>query len=267
MDSIFFFLSKLAWLFVAPDSFIIILFLSAWLLLLLGKNRWGLRLLTIGIGILLLVALFPVGEWLIYPLENRFPANPMLSDKIDGIIVLGGPENANLTAAWKQVEVGDAAERLFAFRALASRYPDAKRVFTGGSGSMLYQQAKGAEVAKLFFEQQGMMTSRIIFETASRNTFENAELSKRLVKPGVGEIWLLITSAYHMPRAVGLFCRIGWPTIPYPVDHYSWPGNLFRMDVDLTGHLSVLGIALREWLGLAVYYATGKTAALIPRPC
>jgi len=132
---------------------------------------------------------------------------------------------------------------------------------------MVYQEYKGADVAKMVLEQQGMNISHVIFETESRNTYENAVLSKVLAKPVSGENWILITSAFHMPRSIGIFCRAGWPMIPYPVDHYSWPGHLFRVDLGLAGHLGNLAMGIREWLGLVAYYATGKTTALIPPRC
>ena len=172
MDSIFFFLSKLAWIVTAPDSLLLILLLIAWTLLWRGKYRSAKRVLGFVVGILLIVALFPVGEWVLYPLEIRFPKNPVLPQKIDGVIVLSGPENANLSNKWNQVELGEAAERLLAFQTLARQYPDAKLMFTGGSGSMVYQGYKGADVAKMVFEQQGINISHITFERESRNTYE-----------------------------------------------------------------------------------------------
>ncbi len=217
--------------------------------------------------VLLVVALFPFGEWLLFPLETRFPANPELPKNIDGVIVLAGAENAPLSALWKQVELGGAAERHFAFLELARRYPEAKLVFTGGSGIVFAQEYKDADVAKKLFEQQGLDVSRVIFERNSRNTFENAVLSKELVKPRAGEKWLLITSAFHMPRSVGIFCKAGWPVITYPVDHYASPDNSFRIGFSLAGHFASLMLGMKEWVGLLAYYVTGKTTDLLPLGC
>ena len=267
MDSIFFFLSKLVWMVTAPDSLLLILLLIAWTLLWRGKNRSAKRVLGFVVGILMVVALFPVGEWILYPLEIRFPKNPVLPQKVDGVIVLSGTENAILSTKWNQVELGDATERLLTFQTLARRYPEAKLVFTGGSGSMVYQGYKGADVAKMLFEQQGMNISHVTFESESKNTYENVVFSKLLAKPVSGENWILITSAFHMPRSVGIFCQAGWPMIPYPVDHYTWPGNLFRVDLGLASHLSILSMGIKEWLGLVIYYSTGKTATLFPLSC
>lgn len=267
MDSIFFWLSKLAWLIIAPDSLLLLMVLIAWALLWRGKNRPAKQVLGFAAVTLLTVALFPVGEWLLYPLEIRFPVNPALPQKVDGIIVLSGAENADLSAKWNQVELGDGAERLLAFQALARRYPEAKLVFSGGNSSMVYLEHNSTDVAKLLFEQQGLNISRVTFENKARNTYENAVFSKALVNPASGENWILVTSAFHMPRSVGIFCRAGWPTIPYPVDHHTWPGNLFRVDLGLASHLDSLAIGVREWVGLVAYYATGKTTALLPLSC
>lgn len=267
METLFFWLSKLIWLAMAPDSLLLILLLLAWILLWRGHVCMAKWSLSFGVVVMLLVALFPVGEWLLYPLEKRFPANPALPTKIDGVIVLGGAENAERSSAWNQVEVGEGAERFLAVIALARQYPAARLVFTGGSGSMVSQGRKGADVAMALFKQQGLDIARITFERNSRNTFENAVLSKAMVKPRAVENWLLVTSASHMPRAVGIFCKAEWPVIPYPVDHQTQPDALFRIDLDLASHLGNLTVGVREWVGLIAYYATGKTSSLLPHAC
>jgi uncharacterized SAM-binding protein YcdF (DUF218 family) len=211
--------------------------------------------------------LFPLDAWLLYPLETRFPTNPELPRKIDGVIALSGTENAPLSAFWKQVELGSAAERYFAFLEMARRYPDAKLVFTGGTGNVFAQEFKEADVARALFEQLGLDVTRVTFERNSRNTFESATLSKELVKPRSGENWLLITSASHMPRSVGIFCKAGWPVIPYPVDHSVFPNNMFQFSVSLANHLNGLMVGIKEWVGLLAYYVTGKTTELLPFGC
>ena len=266
MDSIFFWLSKIAWQLLSPDSLLLILILFTWLLLRLNSYRVAKKLHTFVAGACLLVAIFPMGEWLLYPLETRFPANPVLPPEINGIVVLSGAEDAVLSSQWNQVELGDGAERDLAFLDLARQYPDAKLIFTGGSGSMIDQRHKGADVAKTLFHRLGLDTSRVIFERESRNTYENAIYSKKLASPKVGENWVLITTAWHMPRSMGIFAKAGWPMIPYPVDHRTIPDNLFRIDLDFSQHLGDLKTAGKEWLGLVAYHLTGRTAVLFPGP-
>ena len=67
-------------------------------------------------------------------------------------------------------------------------------------------------------ERLGLAAGRVIYEERSRNTSENAEFSLAIARPQPGETWLLITSAFHMSRAVGSFRRAGWNVVPYPVD-------------------------------------------------
>ncbi len=267
MDSIFFWISKLVWSLISPDSLLLVLILLTWILLRRGSYgpaKWLLGFLAI---VMIVITLFPSGEWLLSPLEKRFPANPELPEKIDGIMVLGGAENIILSARWNQVEIGGAAERYLAFLTLVRRYPDARPVFSGGSGLILQQEHKGAEVAKRLFREQGLDLSRVVLESNSRNTYENAVFTKRQIKPVAGETWILITSASHMPRAVGAFCKAGWPMIPYPVDHISTPGNLLRIDPDFSGNLGSLKMGMREWVGLVAYYITGKIKTLFPDQC
>ncbi|MDH4321272.1 MAG: YdcF family protein [Desulfobulbaceae bacterium] len=267
MHSVFFWTSKLAWLLLSPDNILVALLLLTWFLLHRGgSKRLAKRLLTLITAGCLLIALLPVGEWLLFPLETRFPTNPALPKKIDGIVVLGGAEDPNLSSLWQQVELGDGAERYLAFMALSRRFPDARLIFTGGSGSMLDQQHKAADVAATLFHETGLNTSRIIFERESRNTYENAVFSKKIAMPKPGENWLLITTAWHMPRSMGIFNRAGWPMLPYPVDHRTAPGNLLRCELAFAGHLDALRIAIKEWLGLAAYRLTGKTTAFLPGP-
>jgi uncharacterized SAM-binding protein YcdF (DUF218 family) len=241
--------------------------LAAWILMRRGSLKWAQRFLGAASAAMLVMALLPVGEWVLYPLETRFQTNPPLPDRVDGIIVLGGMEDAMRTASWDQVELNDSAERFTASIMLSRRYPDAKLLFTSGSGSVLDQKHKGASVAHKFYAEQGLDISKIVFESQSRNTVENARLSQALVKPAPGQKWILVTSAFHMPRSVGIFCRIGWNTIPYPVDHRALLGQQFRINDGLGGNLNSLGVGMREWIGLVAYYVTGKTSALFPSGC
>ena len=212
-----------------------------------------------------MAALLPVDQWLFYPLETRFQTNPPLPESVDGILCLSGGEDANRSSLWQQVEVGDSAERLIYLLVLAKRYPQAKLVFTGGSGSIFDQSSRGAMVAKRLYHDLGLDPSRLILESESRNTYENALYSKALVEPQAGETWILVTTAWHMPRSVGVFRKLGWSVLPYPVDHWTSPGELLKMEFDLSGHLQDLQFGAKEWVGLLAYYVTGKTSALFPK--
>lgn len=264
MDTFFFWASKLAWMLISPDSLIMLLALGAWLSLLFGWQKLSQRLLTLCTFGLVTIGFLPVGEWVMMPLESRFPANPALPETVNGIIVLSGAVDAYNSQAWGQPELSESADRLTAFVSLANHYPEARLVFTGGSGSLSQQEYKEADVARDLFSQLGLNARNILFENESRNTYENALNSKALVQPQPGERWVLITSAFHMPRSVGVFCQQDWQVIAYPVDHRSSRNNLLRVELGVYGHLTGLVIAIREWVGLGAYFVTGKTSQLLP---
>lgn len=267
MDTIFFYLSKIIWLFISPDSLLFILILITLFFLLIKKYQTATKLLTVVSIMLVLIAFLPIGKWMLYPLETRFQTNPTLPEKIDGIIVLSGAEAAKLSSVWNQIELGGAVERSLYFLSLAKQYPKAKLIFIGGSGSISQQNFKEADVAKKLYKQQGFDTNRIVFERKSRNTFESAINGTKLIKPMENEKWVLITTAWHMPRSVSVFCKAGWPVIPFPVDHRVDKDNIFTIGFNFLGNLGTLKTAIKEWIGLFAYYVTGKTTSIYPQLC
>lgn len=258
MNEVFFWISKLTWLLISPDSLILLWISLGVTLLWFNKTLLAKLVLTMLPVVLVVIGFFPVGEWLLYPLESSHPANPLL-ETVDGIIMLGGAEDAARSTIWNQVTLGESSERNLAFIALARRYPNAKLVFTGGSGSLTEQEYKEADVAKRLLIEHDIDISRVIFEPNSRNTWENAKLSKEQVNPQQGEKWLLITTGWHMPRAMGVFCKAEWPVTPYPVDFRTKPGYLLTPDWNISGHLGNLVTGFKEWLGLFAYRLTGKS--------
>lgn len=263
-DNFFFISAKLFWALASPDSLILLLALLGWGFLALGRNRIARRLLSLCTLLLLCIAFLPLGQWLLAPLEARFPANIALPAEADGIIVLGGAIDPQLSAAWQQTQLNDAAERLTAFVYLAKLYPGAQLVYSGGSGSLTGQQFREADHAPFILAQLGLEERAIIYESESRNTHENAANSRVLVNPGAGQDWVLVTSAYHMPRAVGVFCAQDWPVTAYPVDHRALPGQSWRVEFSLLDNLAQLRTAMREWLALAAYRLTGRSGQLLP---
>lgn len=263
----FFWLSKIGWALVSPDSILLLLLLFCCILLWFRAYKKARYLLTIITVCVLLLGFIPVAEWLRYPLETRFPASPDLPVQVDGIIMLSGPERADLSDAWQQVQLRDGAERYMAFMQLARDYPQATLLFSGGSGKLTNQRYKAADYASQLFAEQGLNSHGIVYERESRNTYENARLSFNLVQPQRSETWILVTSASHMPRAVGIFCKLKWPVIPYPVDHRTTPELGITIEWDFSDHLRDLVLISREWLGLFAYYLTDKTDAFLSRGC
>jgi uncharacterized SAM-binding protein YcdF (DUF218 family) len=260
-----FVLSKLTWLVTQPGNLFFIIMIAAVLLQWTRWRRLSRRVLVALVVVGLIVSVLPLGSWLLVPLENRFSA-PRLPDRVDGVIVLGGALDQFITKARGQPALGASAERLFAFAQLARRYPQAKLVFSGGSGDVFRQDVKEAEAAGLFFRQLGLDITRINFEARSRNTAEGAQFSHALAKPQIGEVWVLITSARHMPRAYGCFRAIGWQILPYPVDYETEGRFRFHLRFGFARGLNELSEGLKEWVGLLYYYWLGRTLSVFPAP-
>jgi uncharacterized SAM-binding protein YcdF (DUF218 family) len=261
----FFNVSKIVWLFASPLHFLLICLIVG--LLLAPRWRYGRALALAATAGLALMAFSPVSAMLLRPLEDRFPRRSEAMPPPKGIIVLGGALDERIAAARGQVATNEAAERMTAAAALARLYPQAKLVFSGGSGALVDNSAKEADVARKLWRELGVPDSQMLFEDRSRNTFENAVYTKALVKPRLGEDWLLVTSAYHMPRAMGIFRALGMEPIAFPVDYRTFgDSNDFRPPSDGTLALRNFETAAREWVGLLVYRLTGKTDALLPAP-
>lgn len=223
----------------------------------------GRGLVTAAVAAALLFSLFPVGSTLLATLENRFPV-PELPARVDGIIALGGDFSAADAEARGPLAV--ASPRVNGLAALARRYPAARLVFSGGSARVLRPDLREADQAARMLESLGVDMTRVTLERDSRNTYENALFSKRLVAPKPGETWVLVTSAAHLPRAVGTFRKAGWPVIGYPVGFLTGAAAPERIRLAFDSGLSDLQIVLREYMGLVVYYLRGRTDALFPGP-
>ncbi|WP_300263094.1 YdcF family protein [Bradyrhizobium sp.] len=261
----FFALSKTLGVALLPTNFSIALGLVGFVLLATRRAALGRKLMAAAIVLLALCAFSPLGSLLLYPLETRFPPWDASRGTPNGIVVLGGPLDADLSAAHGRPVVHSAADRMFAAAELARRYPNARIVFTGGSPNLVSNDAKEADYAATLLEALGIDRQRMILERQSRNTLENAVFTKALVAPKPGERWLLVTSAYHMPRSVGLFRKAGFPVEAYPVDWRIGDQPFAFTPVALDG-LSRTDTAIREWMGLFAYRLWGRTGELLPGP-
>jgi uncharacterized SAM-binding protein YcdF (DUF218 family) len=260
VDSVFWVISKVFWLIFSPDHLLILALLWAWLHLVLKNYRQARNWLGSTLGVALIIALLPVHDWVLYPLESRYAKPTVKIEQVDGILVLGGAEEPLISASWHTFSANDAMERLTTAVALSREYPDAKLIFSGGSGKLTQQSMKEAEWTERFWLSQGVNPERIVLESESRNTWENALNLQKMLKPMAEQEWLLVTSAYHMPRSKGIFDQLAWDVTPYPTAYLSRSAEYRPLvEADFKEHLYYLSIGVREWIGLAVYTLTGKS--------
>ena len=263
MESIFWIVSKIAWALIAPETLLLFLMILSAGLLWTRYNKQGRILISSTVLIVAMVSILPFSYWILGPLEDRFPVPEKLPDRVDGIIVLAGAEDISVTAARDQPSFNGGGERLTTFVWLAHVYPNAVLLFAGGSGSLTNQENKPSIVARKIFSQIGLEPKRVRYESDSKNTLENALKSYELIKPTPDQRWILVTSAFHMPRSVGLFRKVGWNVIPYPVDFNTTKRIRLKFDLREIGRFSQ---GIREWLGLIVYRAIGGTLTFFPSP-
>jgi uncharacterized SAM-binding protein YcdF (DUF218 family) len=262
----YFVLSKVLGFFALPSNLLVVLGLTGLALMLTRFVRVG-RYIAVSSLLLLAVAGWsPLGNLLLLPLEERFPAWDPARGAPDGIIILGGAIDIQPSVVHGVPELNEAAERMTAAIELARKYPAARIVWSGGEASLILRGANEADFALALFESLGLPHERVLVENRSRNTIENAEFSKALVQPKPGERWLLVTSAYHMPRAVGTFRGVGFAVEPYPVDWRTRgvEGAAIPFGNAADG-LKRTDTALREWIGLLVHRLAGRMPELFPR--
>jgi uncharacterized SAM-binding protein YcdF (DUF218 family) len=259
----FFISSKVLWVFAAPTNLLLIVAVLGALLLFTRFMRLGRFLAVVGIAGLFVLGATPFSRSIMRLLEDRFPVAGTDLGRVDGIIVLGGAVGSTRA----QVRFTDAASRMTEAVALARRYPDARLVFSGGDGGLIsFGRGSEAASARVLFRDLGIADAQLTLEDKSRNTRENAIFTKALVAPKPGERWLLVTSAYHMPRSVACFRAADFPVIPYPVDFHSRgrPGDYLTPHGVFSEGLRLGDLAVKEWLGLVAYRLAGYTDELLP---
>lgn len=263
----FYSLSKVFWLFFQPVTIILVLALIAFLTMWRGFLRFALAALGLSIIFLFLAAFTTLGSVLLAPLEDRFVKPDQMPQHVDGIVVLGGYMNGDINAGRKGFELNSAADRIFETMRLARLYPGARVVVSGGDGAFFEESVKEADSTRQMLFDLGFSGERYVYENKSRNTVENAVLSKKLAQPKHGETWLLVTSAYHMPRSVGCFRKAGFDVVAWPVDYKTRASERFALYLESPNEaLSRFSVAMREWVGLAAYWLAGKTDMLLPQP-
>ncbi len=260
------YLTRIFWILVQPLSLVAILLVLAFLLSFRRRAGWS-RLFLAVAGLLLLVASFTTfGYAIITPLENRF-VRPDEPARIDGIVVLGGALDSEVNSVRQGWELNRSGDRFVETLRLALAHPEAKILVAAGPAALAMEQEPEALAAQRLFTAFGIAPERLILDDKSRNTEENAQFARVLAGDLTGQTWLLVTSAFHMPRAVGLFRMAGFEAVPWPADYLASGAEGWRIKPDQsTENLAVTNIALREWVGLAGYKLTGKIADWVPGP-
>ncbi|PZQ10889.1 MAG: hypothetical protein DI565_19065 [Ancylobacter novellus] len=262
----FFTLSKVLGFVAAPSNALVLFGIAGALLAAFGARGAGAALMAVSIAGIAVFGLSPFANLLLIPLEERFPRAENGAAP-DGIVVLGGSFDTVVAGARRDVALTEAAERLTEIAILARRWPDARIVFSGGSGNLIFDGATEADLAARVFESFGIPAERMVFEGRSRNTVENARFTRDLVTPEEGQRWLLVTSAYHMPRAVGCFRAAGFDVEAWPVDYRTrGPQDWTRGFGAVSAGLRRTDVAAREWVGLVSYWMLGYVVELLPRP-
>ena len=254
----FFALSKILWSIINPFNLLILFLFLGIVLKTFNYLKSAKAFFLISFMIFILIGFFPTGNFLMFILEKKFHNQAELPEKVDGILILSGATNPYLSKVHKQVSLNGASERLFESIKLIKKYPGAKIVFSGGSGS-LNSNLTHSEVAKKFYSSLDIDLNRIYFEDKSKNTHENILFSKKIFKPKKNEKWILVTSAFHLNRAINIAEKVDWEFIPYATDFnlpkkFSW-----KPSFNFIGNIYSFQNSSHEWVGLIVYDLTGKS--------
>lgn len=263
----FFLASKVGWFFVTPSNLILLAMLTGIGLLYWKRaRRFGWRLATVGAIAAVVVTILPLGDWLIASLERRFPpyaACETAPKPATGIILLGGAISSQEVSGRIFEDLGPAADRIRKAAQLAHEYPDLLVVVSGGQAfPRAGSRSEAVATADLLMEL-GVDLKRLRLETGSRTTAENAQFVAS--QASAEGSWLLVTSAFHMPRSVGSFRKAGVDVIAVPTD-WMVDDNRPILTLNALDRLGRLDLGVREYLGLIAYSITGRTSGLLPGP-
>ena len=251
--------SKLLAFITQPLAWVALLLLAS-MLLTKSSPRRAFRFSATALGMLLVLGWEPLPNAALRYLEAQYPAATAGDNwqTQSGVIVLGGAlEPAYTWTALGQSALNDAAERMTEVVPLLRRHPHLQVLFTGGEGELFGVGASEAQRARQFFQAQGLSADKLLLEADSRTTFENAVLSRRVAGVDANKPWLLLTSAYHMPRSMAAFQKAGWNVTAYPVDFrtgLATPWSQYSMDQGAKRWRLVL----HEMLGLLAYRLAGR---------
>ncbi len=258
--------AQIIWTIASPLNLTLILLLLGTLLLWSRWRRLGTWLLSALALALLAIAVLPIGTWVLAPLERQFPVFENAAEtSVSGIVLLSGAAvDLGISRQVGHAVPGHAADRLVEFMRLARAYPKARLLICGGNAGKDGSR-EGPLIAE-YLISRGFPRGRFMVEDASIDTYENAVLGRKLAQPKAGEKWLLVTSAWHMPRAVAAFRGQNWPVVAAPPMPIKGGSGGFSLHFRLGGGLRQVKTALHEYLGLLAYRLNGRSQTLWPAP-
>lgn len=256
----FFYLSKIIWMMIAPTNITVFLLLGGFLLLVLQKIKIGFYVLGLGICGVIAFGVLPTGHNLTAYLENKATATAADAQSMgnaNGIILLGGMFNNRLSRDLGRPEAGYTIDRVHAFQELSAIYPHARLYYTGGKGDVMQNDRNEADIIRDYFRRISFVR-QVIYEDESRNTYENAKFLAKLLQRDNNE-YILITSAFHMPRAKAVFEKAGYNIAAYPAD-YQTNGKykILPVTTSFASNFSLSDLAVKEIVGHLAYKLTGK---------
>ena len=257
-----FLLSKILWIVFNTFNIILFLIVLAFFLKFFRFNFFSKFFYLISVIVFLITGILPTGSYLIFQLEKDFYNENIFPENIDGILILSGATNPFLTKVHNQVSLNASSERLIESVNLMNKYPKAKVIFSGGSGSLKHLELTHSSAAKIFYKSLGVDISNIYFENKSRNTYENIIFSKKIAKPNDNEKWIIITSAFHLKRALNIGQKVNWNLIPYATDFYLPKNFEWHLSFSFLNNLLMFQTSSHEWIGLISYYFMGRTSKI-----
>ncbi len=262
LGAMFFFLSKLLWFFAMPLNLAVFALTAAMVAMHKKRHRVARACGIAAWGILVVFGVLPTGRIMLEGLENRYEAPAPMPPRVHGIVVLGGAVDSDIGLSRGAPQLNGAADRIGTFADLARRYPWARLVYTGGVGTLSGKGTAEAQMARAVLATYGLNPprNRLLVEDASRTTAENAAMAKEIAMPRPDQTWLLVTSAWHMPRALGAFRAAGWNVLPYPADYRTaGPGGITSQSGFLA-NMDMAHTALKEYIGICAYVLAHKWA-------
>jgi uncharacterized SAM-binding protein YcdF (DUF218 family) len=254
-----FYIAKVANILLEP-LYILSFFLLALVFLLLFTNLK--KVIFFFTKFLLILFLFfgytPLSSFLLSKIEDFIKPSRYPIQQLTGIIVLGGSFGLELESKERnEILLNDSAERLTKALEIYKKNPKVLILFSGYSNKLKPPGWNESDIAKKFFLDQGVRFENLIFESQSRNTFENIKYSKDIIANYKGT-WGLITSASHMPRSYYTFKRQGLILEPIIVDYKTGTSQIFWINFDIKKGLVHWKLILREIVGISYYKITSK---------